>query len=73
MVLTMLALAVPAEAGRRQPDPKRVEAMKQMRPGSLKVGDVAPDPAVVTLEGGERALLAERGDKPLVLIFGSFT
>ncbi len=72
MLLALLGLSLPAEAG-REPNPKRVEAMRQMRDGKLKVGDKAPDPAVVALDGAERTLLADRGDKPLVVVFGSFT
>lgn len=42
--------------------------------GTLQVGDVAPDVELVALDGVTRAgLLAERGDRPLVLVFGSFT
>jgi hypothetical protein len=69
------SLTTPAEAGRRggEPDPKKVEAMRQMRDGSLKVGDTAPDATVVALDGKERQLLADRGAKPVVLVFGSFT
>jgi hypothetical protein len=63
-----------AEAGRRDaPDPKRDEAMEQMRDGSLAVGDPAPDAAVVALDGEATTLLAARKARPVVLIFGSFT
>jgi hypothetical protein len=42
--------------------------------GTLRVGDVAPDVELVALDGvGRTSLLADRGDRPLVLIFGSFT
>jgi hypothetical protein len=42
--------------------------------GSLRVGDVAPDVELVALDGETRqGLLEDRGDRPLVLVFGSFT
>jgi len=46
----------------------------QRRQGDLNVGDRAPDALLVSL-GGRRnvPLLRERGGKPLVLLFGSFT
>ncbi len=46
----------------------------QRREGSLKVGDAAPDVAMVTLDGETPVRLRDRvGEKPLVLIFGSYT
>lgn len=46
----------------------------QRRDGDLKVGDVAPDVALVALDGRESVCLRDhiRG-KPLVLVFGSYT
>jgi hypothetical protein len=42
--------------------------------GLLRVGDMAPDVELTALDGTTRVgLLADRGDRPLVLIFGSFT
>lgn len=42
--------------------------------GTLQVGDLAPDLELTALDGTSRVgLLADRGDRPLVLIFGSFT
>lgn len=42
--------------------------------GKLKVGDEAPDVELVALDGSSRFRLRERlGNKPLVLIFGSYT
>lgn len=46
--------------------------LTQTRPGSLAVGERAPDAALVTLEGEPRRL-DDFGDRPLVLVFGSFT
>ncbi len=49
-------------------------ALPQMRAGELKVGDAAPDVELVALDGASRFQLRERvGQKPLVLVFGSFT
>lgn len=42
--------------------------------GRLKVGDAAPSVELVSLDGARReALGAHFGEKPVVLIFGSFT
>ena len=49
-------------------------ALPQMRGGELKVGDAAPDVELVELDSSTRFRLRERiGQKPLVLVFGSFT
>jgi hypothetical protein len=45
----------------------------QRREGTLQPGDSAPDVALTTLDGGEVRLSEHVGEKPLVLIFGSFT
>jgi len=46
----------------------------QRREGTLRVGDRVPDVALVKLDGrGETRLSAYVGDKPLVIVFGSFT
>ncbi|HUP62000.1 MAG TPA: hypothetical protein VNA69_16455 [Thermoanaerobaculia bacterium] len=46
----------------------------QRKEGHLKVGDRAPDAQLVALDGRQRVpLLGDRGGKPLVLVFGSFT
>ena len=42
--------------------------------GKLKVGDQAPDVALVGLDGTMRTRISERvGSRPLVLVFGSYT
>jgi len=47
---------------------------RQAREGSLKVGDTAPVVSLVDLDGAtERGLNEWIGEKPLVLVFGSFT
>ncbi len=46
----------------------------QREEGTLKVGDRAPDVALVALDGSTPVRLSsELGGKPTVLIFGSFT
>lgn len=46
----------------------------QREEGRLEVGDAAPDVELVALtEGRREKLSAYIGEKPLVLIFGSFT
>jgi hypothetical protein len=46
----------------------------QRREGTLEVGDRAPDVTLVELDGVSETKLADRfGERPLVLIFGSFT
>jgi len=46
----------------------------QRRDGDLKVGDRAPNAMLVALDGKRNVpLLKDRGGKPLVLVFGSFT
>ena len=46
----------------------------QRKEGPLKVGEKAPDIALVALDGASPVHLADHiGDKPLVIIFGSYT
>jgi hypothetical protein len=46
----------------------------QREEGTLRVGDRAPDVAVIALDGTTPVRLAnELGGKPTVLVFGSFT
>jgi hypothetical protein len=46
----------------------------QREEGKLKVGDAAPDVALVALDGSTPMRLKDSvGGKPLVLVFGSFT
>ncbi len=45
----------------------------QRREGKLEVGDVAPDVVLAKLDGGEARLSEHIGERPLVVIFGSFT
>ena len=47
--------------------------LTQARPGQLKVGEQAPDPLLVDLDGDPLLLHQELDGRPLVLIFGSFT
>jgi hypothetical protein len=49
-------------------------ALPHMHRGTLKVGSDAPDARIVALDGVSRFHIRERtGDRPLVLVFGSFT
>ena len=72
----LLALAAAAFAVWRF-GPRNVIGMlryDQRQEGRLKVGDRAPDVALLALDGKTPVLLAEAiGGKPLVLVFGSFT
>lgn len=46
----------------------------QRRDGDLQVGDQAPDVELTALDGTTRVRLSDRiGQRPLVLIFGSYT
>lgn len=46
----------------------------QRREGKLQVGDLAPDVSLLALDGVTPVRLAASvGDRPLVLVFGSFT
>jgi hypothetical protein len=46
----------------------------QRKEGNLKVGDRAPDVALVSLDGKTPVRLSERAvGRPLVLVFGSYT
>jgi len=49
-------------------------ALPHMHRGALKVGSDAPDARIVALDGVSRFHIRERThDRPLVLVFGSFT
>ena len=41
--------------------------------GSLRVGDLAPDVELSTMDGGTRRISELYAEKPLVLVFGSYT
>jgi hypothetical protein len=44
------------------------------RAGALQIGDAAPDFDLLSVEGAARfQLSSERGSRPVVLIFGSYT
>jgi peroxiredoxin len=44
-----------------------------LEPDRLQTGDIAPDVPLFTLDGEEVSLHRLRGDRPAVLIFGSYT
>lgn len=47
---------------------------QQAREGDLRVGDAAPEVTLVDLDGSsQRPLAGWVGERPLVLVFGSFT
>jgi hypothetical protein len=74
----LLALVVIAAAGMAWViGPSNIIGMLRYdtrREGDFKVGDRAPDVALARLDGsGEQRLSALIGDKPLVIVFGSFT
>jgi hypothetical protein len=49
-------------------------ALPHMHRGNLRVGDDAPDAPLVALDGSTIFHIRERtADRPLVLVFGSFT
>jgi hypothetical protein len=49
-------------------------ALPHMHSGTLKVGSDSPDARIFALDGVTRFHIRERtGDRPLVLVFGSFT
>jgi hypothetical protein len=49
-------------------------ALPHLHRGTLKVGSDAPDARIVALDGVNRFHIRERThDRPLVLVFGSFT
>jgi len=79
----LLALGTSGAFAQEGGDPAQEDRAKRMRgmrermmkdDGAPKVGDVAPTFALKTLEGEEVVDLgAFKGDKPAVLIFGSYT
>jgi len=72
VVVVAAAAVVVAKIG-----PRNVIGMiryDQRRAGDLKVGDRAPDAMLMSLDGKLNVpLMRDRGGKPLVLVFGSFT
>jgi hypothetical protein len=77
-VLLVLGLAVLGAAGYMvaKIGPRNVVGLlryDQRHPGTLQVGDRAPDVTLTGLDGAPRRLLAGSGDRPVVLVFGSYT
>lgn len=50
-----------------------LDAVGFLKPDTLAVGDPAPDVPLYTLEGERQALREMCGERPLVLVFGSYT
>jgi len=78
LVLAVVILAVAALAGFTYMvgGPRNLIGMlryDQREEGRLRVGDPAPDVLLTALDGNRSPLLVGRGDKALVLVFGSFT
>ena len=69
-MLVVLTIASLAEAqGKRKPRRKGGRD-----PDLLKVGDVAPDSKLKTLDGKETVSLSSfKGKRPVALVFGSYT
>lgn len=79
ILLGLGALVVVAAAGMTymMGGPRNVIGMlryDQREEGTLRVGDKAPDVALVALDGKTPVRLSHQiGEKPTVLVFGSFT
>ncbi len=71
--LCVLASVVLAQdkAGKSRRGPSRRGASRE---GKLKVGDPAPDFTLASLDGKQQVTLSDfRGERPVALIFGSYT
>jgi hypothetical protein len=77
LLIAVLLLAALAGAIAWKIGPRNVIGMlryDQRKEGSLKVGDLAPDVSLVSLDGKTPVRLSEQvGGKPLILVFGSYT
>jgi len=77
IVACVLVLVLLAAAGLAwKIGPRNIVGMllyDQRREGLLQVGDLAPDVVLENLAGEEVHLADSMGERPLVLIFGSFT
>jgi hypothetical protein len=75
VVLALLACAVAVVVFRI--GPRNILGMiryDQRQEGKLRVGDPAPDVQLVALDGARSVRIRDSiGEKPLVLVFGSFT
>lgn len=69
LCLCLLASTVAAQQQRNK-QPRE----DQRREGKLKVGDTAPDFTLATSDGKRKVTLSSfRGQRPVALIFGSYT
>jgi hypothetical protein len=77
LLIAVLLLAAVAGVIAWKIGPRNVIGMlryDQRKEGSLKVGDRAPDVALVSLDGRTPVRLSEHvGARPLILVFGSYT
>ena len=70
LILLMIAsIAGPASAGEEPQDMRKKRSFSD----ALKVGDEAPPFSLKALHGDETFELGSRGEKPVVLFFGSYT
>jgi len=77
LLIAVVLLAVLASLVAWKIGPRNLIGMiryDQRKEGSLKVGDRAPDVALVSLDGKTPVRVVEKmGGKPLILVFGSYT
>ena len=73
LLLVFIALSVLAGSPKEAYGMVRY-ALPHMHRGNSRVGDEAPDARVLALDGTQRFHIRERlNQRPLVLVFGSFT
>ena len=76
-IVSGLVLAAAGAAALAVVGPRNVIGMlryDKREQGRLKVGDAAPDVALVALDGATPVRISEKiGSRPLVLVFGSYT
>ena len=64
----------PSATAKKPQQAEQRKGRSQRPPDKLKVGDVAPDFTLKSLDGPEQVTLSDfRGKRPVVLIFGSYT
>lgn len=77
LILTLSVLATTLGTGVAQEgsSKEQIAQILKEREGKLKVGDLAPNFKLKTLDGKSEVGLASllKGKKPIVLVFGSYT
>ena len=72
IIASFAASDVASQQARKRPDGRRPGSKR--KPDTLKVGDMAPDFTLKTLDGDQTVKLGSfRGKKPVALVFGSYT